>query len=306
MAIIPNFPQNLLDLHHNWHQPGAHPGPGARVHPFGTAGGGTEFLQFHHDFIVQFHAWYDSLPFGTAPYNTSPFSTAASAQHAVAGWTVIPPELKNGAVTGWGGTQIAQEARLTTLTPPFTSDDDIGTYIEGGIHGWIHGAAAAAYNEPVVGTFHSPLSTYFYGIHGLVDLWWQNWKNAQHKRFKDIIDTKVNIKESIDKTRLKDIIDTKSRVKELIKEQPDKGPKEIKEKDKDIFENPGGPVEGGDPLAAGIGTDATLADLQQRLADLEIRVSQQAFITPAERPMVGDVARHTRAARRSHEGGEKS
>jgi hypothetical protein len=129
--------------------------------------------------MAQVMTWYNAQPFGTAPFNVPPFQTLAPAQAAVAGWTSIPAPIKNGAVTGWGSVQVAQEARLTTLSPPFSSADDLGTYIEGGIHGWIHGAAAAAFGEPTVGTFHSPLSTYFYGIHGLVDLWWRNWTNTQ-------------------------------------------------------------------------------------------------------------------------------
>jgi len=169
MAIIPNFPQNLLDIHHNWHVPGAHPGLPGRQPPFGTTGAGLDFLQFHRDFLTQFHAWYDVQPFGSAPFDVAPFLTQADAQAAVAPWTSIPAEIKNAAVTGWGSVQIAHEARLTTMTPPFASADELGAYIVGGIHNWIHGAAAAAFNEPIVGNFHSPLSTYFYGIHGLVD-----------------------------------------------------------------------------------------------------------------------------------------
>lgn len=196
MAVIPGFPQDLLDTHHHWHNPAAHAGaPGGRVHPFGTPGGGLEFLQFHRDFVVQFHAWYDSLPFGTAPYNVSPFQTSASAAAAVHGWTAIPAALKAPMVTGWGSVQVAQEARLTSFMPPFASADDLGTYIEGGIHAWIHGAAASAYGEPVVGTLHSPQSTYFYGIHGLVDYWWRQWQATQKSHFKDIADTKLHLKE---------------------------------------------------------------------------------------------------------------
>jgi hypothetical protein len=281
MAIIPNFPQNLLDLHHNWHQPGSHPGPGARVHPFGTAGAGLEFLQFHRDFMAQVMGWYNAQPFGTAPFNVAPFQTLASAQAAVAGWTSVPAALKVGA-TGWGSVQAAQEARLTTLLPPFSSVDDLGNYIEGGIHGWIHGAAATAFGEPVVGTFHSPLSTYFYGIHGLVDLWWRNWGASTKSHLKDIIDTKAPV---LEKAMFKE------RIKEAIKEQKEvifeKHPLEkiVKDKDKDIFEGggiPGGPGDPG-PFQAG-------GDLAQRVSELEIRMSQQAFIQPMERPLVGDVA----------------
>jgi hypothetical protein len=284
MAIIPNFPQNLLDMHHHWHDPSAHPGsPGTRVHPFGTAGAGLEFLQFHRDFMAQVMAWYNAQPFGTAPFNVAPFQNLASAQAAVAGWTFIPAPLKNGAVTGWGGVQVAQEARLTSLTPPFASADDLGTYIEGGIHGWIHGAAAAAFNEPIVGTFHSPLSTYFYGIHGLVDLWWRNWQATQKSRLKDIVDIKAPV---LEKLMVKELKEHKEFVKEHKEILHDKHPLEkvIKDKDKDIIEG-GIPGGGGDPAFMQGG------DIVQRLSDLEVRMSQQAFIQPSERPMVGDAAR---------------
>jgi hypothetical protein len=297
MAVIPNFPQNLLDMHHHWHDPTAHPGsPGGRVHPFGTTGGGLEFLQFHHDYMAQFHAWYDTQPFGTAPFNTPPFQTGASAQAAVVGWTSVPAALKNGAVTGWGGVQIAQEARLTTLTPGFSSDDDIGNYIEGGIHGWIHGAAAAAFNEPVVGTFHSPQSTYFYGIHGLVDYWWQQWRKTQKPRIKDLADAKFHVKEFKDH---KEIIKEgkELRFEKLQLEKP------FKEKDKDIFEG-GGVIDPGDPavLAAGVGRDP-LTDLHQRLTDLETKFTQRAFIDMTQRPAVGAAA-HAEG-RRDEKGAKK-
>jgi Bacterial pre-peptidase C-terminal domain len=166
MSLIPNFPQNLLDVHHHWHDPNAHPGtPGGRVNGFGTPGGGLEFLQFHRDFVAQFHIWYDTQPFADPV--------------AVAPWTSIPAALKNPALTGWNATLAVQEARITTNSPAFTTADELGTYIEGGIHGWIHSATAIAFNEPVVANFHSPQSTYFYQIHGLVDGWWQVWESGR-------------------------------------------------------------------------------------------------------------------------------
>src|SRR5206468_3000576 len=113
----------------------------------------------------------------------------------VAPWTSIPAEVKDPMVTGWSSVQAAQEARLTSLTPAFASADELGTYIEGGIHGWIHGATATAFNEFEVQTFHSPRSTYFYGIHGLVDFWWRQWERTQKHVLKDIIDSKARIKE---------------------------------------------------------------------------------------------------------------
>jgi tRNA pseudouridine-54 N-methylase len=160
MAEIPNFPDNLLDLHHAWHQPGAHPGFPSRAIPPGQPGSGLEFFQFHRDFIRQFHAWYDSQPFAD--------------QEAVAEWTVLPVEVKDPSV-GWNQNLAAQEQRITTNRPSFGSADALGQFVESGIHNWIHGAVAQAFGEPMVGTFHSPRSTLFYKIHGLVDLWWQRW-----------------------------------------------------------------------------------------------------------------------------------
>lgn len=279
MALIPNFPQNLLDIHHHWHDPSVHMGSPGRMHPFGTTGAGLEFLQFHRDYMAQFHAWYDNQPFGTAPFDTAPFNTAPSAISAVAGWTAVPAVLKNAAITNWGGVQMGQEARLTSLTPPFNSDDDLGTYIEGGIHGWIHGATAAAFGEPIVGSFHSPQSTYFYGIHGLVDYWWRQWQKSRKRWVKEFVkEHKEFVKEH----------------KELIfeKPQPDKNFKEI-------FEGGGFPGHGGDPITLAStevgnpgmpGSDPLIMDVHQRLRDLETKFSQQAFITPSERPAVGEAA----------------
>lgn len=279
MAIIPQFPQSLLDVHHQWHSPADHPGGLGRQHPFGTTGAGLEFLQFHRDFLVQFHAWYDALPFGTAPYNAAPFQNGVNAQAAVAGWTSLPAQVKNPAVTGWNSVQSAQEARLTTLTPPFASADDLGAYIEGGIHGWIHGATATAFGEPMVGTFHSPLSTYFYGIHGLVDLWWSNWQQGQKITIKDLIDTKRSMKEFKDS---KEFIHEKLPQEKLHKEFIPEKPIKEKDKDKDVFENPGFPEAVGDP-------PFRVADLARRLSDIETTLAARAFIQPQERPMVGAV-----------------
>ena len=146
MAIIPNFPDELLDVHHHWHQPSSHPGSGpGRVHAAGSPGGGLEFLVFHRDFVAQFHAWYDSQPFAD--------------QSLITPWHAVPVELKTpaaGWTTGWADA----ETRLASNFPAFASADELGTYIELGIHNnFLHGAAALVYNEPVVGIFHSPLST---------------------------------------------------------------------------------------------------------------------------------------------------
>src|SRR5690349_6724007 len=114
--IIPNFPEDLAALHHHWHNPAAHPGAGpGRQHPMGTPGGGLEFLTFHRDFMNQVFAWMATQTF------PEPLDIAA--------WTEIPPEVKVPAV-GWNTFLSQQEIRITTNTPPFATDDELGTFIE--------------------------------------------------------------------------------------------------------------------------------------------------------------------------------
>ena len=166
MAVIQNFPQPLLNEHHHWHQPSTHGGAGGgRENPFGSPGGGLEFLQFHRDFVARFRAWYEAQP--------------GADLAAITPWTAIPAPLKVPAVTNWNSSLATQEQRIVSNAPPFGSADELGEYIEGGIHNWIHGATASAFNEPIVAGFHSPQSTYFYQIHGLVDRWWRTWESGQ-------------------------------------------------------------------------------------------------------------------------------
>jgi hypothetical protein len=258
MSIIPNFPQSLLDLHHNWHVPGAHTGGGpGRAIPAGQPGSGLEFLTFHRNFVAQFHTWYDPQPFAD--------------QAAVAPWTAIPAALKNPAQTFWNSSLAGQEARIISNSPPFATADELGIFIEDGIHNWIHGATATVFNEPEVGSFHSPRSTYFYNIHGLVDFWWNRWSRTQKSRIKDIIDTKNRLKEveKIPKELIKDIIKDAKEFEKI--------PKELI---KDIFEG-GGLNLGGDPALR-------IAQLEGRLAHLEgQQAAGQAFIRAEERPDVG-------------------
>jgi hypothetical protein len=271
-VIIPNFPEALAALHHHWHNAAAHPGSGpGRQHPMGTPGAGLEFLTFHRDFVQQVFAWMATQSF------PSPLDVAA--------WTAIPPELRNPSV-GWSPVLSQQEIHITTNNPPFASADDLGTFIEVGIHSWIHGATALAFNEPVVGTLHSPESTYFYKIHGLVDYWWQQWQRAHKSVIKDIADNKLIIKEH--KELIKEHKEHKELIKEhkeLIKEHKElikEGTKEFKEKDKDIFEG-GGHIPIGDPAFG-------LDDLSTRVSRLEEQAQGRSFIQPAERPDVGGQA----------------
>lgn len=271
MSEIPNFPQNLLDIHHSWHSPAAHAGGTGRAIPFGQPGSGLEFLTFHRSYIAQFHAWYDSQP--------------GADQAAVAAWTAIPAELKV-PEANWTSTRVAQEQRIITNNPPFANADELGQYIEGGIHGWIHGAAATIFNESILGSFHSPQSTYFWQLHGLVDHWWTQFQPPK-TLIKDVIDTKgvrkAEVKE-LEKVRVKEAI--KENLKEAIKERPEKPQiKEWKElKEKDIVEGGWQELEPGDPEPF----MPVLSELAQRLQILEGQVARgQAFIRPEERPDVG-------------------
>src|SRR5438034_423937 len=156
MPTIPSFPQELADQHHHWHDPSAHPelGPG-RVNAAGSSGGGLEFLTFHRNFQAQVLSWYNTQNFTQAPFNN-----AATKASLVAPWYSVPVELQaNADWPNWA----AEAARLDALSPDFASVDELGTYIELGIHNnFLHGATAAAFNEAVVGTFHSPQSSLFY------------------------------------------------------------------------------------------------------------------------------------------------
>jgi hypothetical protein len=267
MSVIANFPQNLLNMHHAWHSPGAHPPFPGRAIPAGQPGSGLEFLQFHRDFVAQFHTWYDGQP--------------GADQNAVAPWTAIPPEVKVSAV-GWNMNLAGQEQRITTNNPPFVSADELGQFVENGIHNWIHGATGDAFNEPAVKDLHSPQSTYFYKIHGLVDLWWQQW-HLPKSHIKDIIDSNPK-RFVVDKVILhehkqfqKDVIpDGKGQFKEFKE----------KDKDKDLVENPG---FGGEVINPAIDPAAIqMQNLSQRLEALEGFVTRPSFIRGAERPDVGE------------------
>ena len=273
MAIIPNFPQHLLNQHHSWHVPGSHLGIPGRSIPQGFPGSGIEFLTFHRDFGVQFHAWYDGQPFADPA--------------AVAPWQFIPTELKqltsppHDPGIAWNANRASQETRIITNVPSFATEDEFGIFVETTIHNWIHGATATAFNEPAVAGFHSPESTYFYQIHGLVDYWW----SLRKSRVRDAIVTPpVDFKDVPDghKSRIKDQIDTPPvGVKQVIDGQ--------KSRIKDVVDNP--PVEerGWPPV---FGDDLAVSQLMQRISVLETFVAGNAFIRPEERPEVGGDALH--------------
>jgi hypothetical protein len=164
MAIISNFPHNFNDEHHAWHQPGAHSAHPTRKIPQGQPGSGEEFLSWHRYYIGKVHLWYDLSRNGNVA--------------EVYPWLEVPGGLKTAAL-GWDRTLARAENRIANQPGSFGSTDAIGRFIEtdSGIHGWLHVAASQHYNEPILGSFHSPQSTYFYNLHGLVDRWWWLWEN---------------------------------------------------------------------------------------------------------------------------------
>src|SRR5262245_22791073 len=162
MPEIPNFPVVFNDEHHSWHT-GEHPNFPSRSIPMGQPGSGIEFLVFHRNFLAKVLAWYYQQ--GLDP-------------NLVAPGTSVPNELKQ--TQFWNAQEAADEQRIVTLNPPFASEDAFGIFIETGIHNrFLHRATAARFNEPVVREFHSPQSTFFYKIHGLVGHWWDQFVRMQ-------------------------------------------------------------------------------------------------------------------------------
>jgi len=260
---------NISERHHAWHTfPGGAHGFPSRQHQMGTAGSGQEFFQFHHDLMIEFFAWNNA-------------HHAASASD-LAAWGSIPAALKvpeTGWPSPWAGLDLAaDEMRVRLNSPPFMNDDALGIFIEGGIHNWIHGAVAAAPSfhlapdeQDVISGFHSVKSTYFYKIHGLVDLWWNRFLHPKNT-IKDIIDVppKAYFKEVIDSTKhhIKEVIDTNPK---LVVEIP---PKII--------------AEVPDPFRPSL-DPAIIESLMERLEILESRVhaKKSPFIKPLMRPEVG-------------------
>ena len=74
--------------------------------------------------------------------------------------------------------QKARDAARLQHPEAFATLDELGVFIEWGIHPFFHHAAALRWNEPVLETMESLRSTYFYQIHGLVDLWRAKWVKA--------------------------------------------------------------------------------------------------------------------------------
>lgn len=172
MPTINNIPQEMIVEHVNWHTLPGNPGAGGRaVNPWppgATApapGSGEEFLVWHHGYVTRFHEWVDGLPNAQRP-----------AAAAIEPWNSIPIGLKMG-MLGWNSQLASDEAQLQDMSN-FSTLDDLGRFLEWGLHGWLHNASSGMWNEPVLRSFESPRSTYFWQLHGLIDHWRQQWVDA--------------------------------------------------------------------------------------------------------------------------------
>jgi hypothetical protein len=159
VAEIPNFPEDLLHLHHAWHRHSEHPELPSRQYQAGEPGSGSEFLMFHRDFVRKFHLWYDTQPFAD--------------RAGVAPWTKIPTEMKLSLL--WDPANAERERRILTNDPAYADFDELGINIETGIHDiFLHTAAGDVYGDNLIpNPATAPRSTLFYKIHGLVGHWWR-------------------------------------------------------------------------------------------------------------------------------------
>jgi hypothetical protein len=267
---------SISDRHHAWHTAGGAHGFPSRQFAQGTPGSGREFFQFHRDLMNEFFAWNNVHQ--VAPANS------------IAAWSNIPPELKvpeTGWPNPWPGLDLAaSEARIKTNTPAFINDDALGIFVETMIHNWIHGAVAAApafglpaAEQSIISGFHSIQSTWFYKIHGLVDLWWSRFLHPKSV-VKDVVDTGV-------KAHFKEVIDVKTHFKEIL--DVPKPHKEFKEKD--LIEGDVGKrfADAPDPMGPLVDPEI-IANLSARVKQLEARltIKKSPFIQPFQRPNVGE------------------
>jgi len=159
MPTIENFPMDLMNEHMAWHDTPVRKGTRS------LANRGLDFLNFHHNFLIKVHAWFDAQPEAyRQQYDITP------------SWNVIPVWLKNDDI-GWNKEFASEEHKVITLRTSldlsFPSEDQFGVFIEEGLHNvFLHPACAAYYNEPDLKyPQFSHHNTWFYKIHGLIDFW---------------------------------------------------------------------------------------------------------------------------------------
>ena len=138
----------LLHEHHLWHNGGR-----SRTET------GKDFLIFHRQYLAKM---------------AREFRAASENPGHMVPWIAVPAELKQSRY-GWNTSLQNAETRLATNNPPFATENDFGTFAEGQLHGFLHGASAAHFGEPDLANFDSPRSTVFFQIHGLIDYWWSRY-----------------------------------------------------------------------------------------------------------------------------------
>jgi hypothetical protein len=166
----------LVTEHVNWH-----------TAPCGTGGGractkrGEDFLIFHRNFLSRLRDDYLRKLLPAA--NIEP-------------WYALPAEMKS-SNNGWKPEYQEVEDNLHFLIDdfgqPFPSLDAFGTYLEEFYHSRLHKLAQNAYatncpntwaeaddttNDCIVLTWMSPKSTYFFKIHGLVDMLFERFEGG--------------------------------------------------------------------------------------------------------------------------------
>lgn len=173
MANINNIPQEMIDEHVAWHARPGNPSAGGRAidpfPPFGrrpALGSGEEFLVWHQGYLQRFREWVNGIPPSQQPPND-----------AISPWRTIPRMLKM-SMLGWNANLAGEEELLSDMSN-FESIDALGRFLEWSLHGFLHNAASGMWNEPVLLSFESPRSTYFWQLHGLIDHWRQQWVDNQ-------------------------------------------------------------------------------------------------------------------------------
>jgi hypothetical protein len=115
------------------------------------------------------------------------------------------------------------------------------------IHDSVHGWIATLYSQPEFGGFDSCMYFMFYQWHGMIDTWRGHWLTSHKSAVKDVVEHQ----------------------KLVLRDHLRKSPKELVELPWQI--------DRGDPIA----------QLSQRITQLETQLHQQAFIRLTERPKVG-------------------
>jgi len=164
----------LVNEHTQWHL-GSCGAAGSRRCP----ASGEEFLTFHRNFLDRLRDEFERQ--------------GISAD--ITPWIQLPPEMRNPA-NGWTAALQTAEDHIWSMIAPatgvrFSTLEAYGTYIEQNYHNFLHGIAAAAYGESAIGPINmSPKSTYFFKIHGLVELHFQRFQRGDFNKdgFSDIFD----------------------------------------------------------------------------------------------------------------------